>query len=1221
MNRSFRRPLRSTHIGQKLAAAAIWAGVLAGVVSAQVSGRLSGTVVDATGAVVPDAEVQLFLPGGKAAVLEGSTTKEGIFSFIGVRPGTYQVRVDAKGFVSASLPGVAIDPIQETSLPPIRLEVASVTQSVEVTATAQGVQTSNAEISSTISTTQVNKLPLLNRQVLSLAQSQAGMVNASSVSNGNDTTINGLRSTYLNVTLDGINIQDNFLRNNGGGYSPNRLLVSQVSEMTVQTSNASSSVGGGAAQINMVSPSGGNSIHGDALWYNRNNALAANDWFDNKDRVAKPFLNENIFGGNLGGPIRKDKLFYYGAYEGTRVHQQTSVDNTVLTPDARSGIFTYVDNTGLVRKANLLSLRGASIDPYVQGTILPQLPTTFNNFRVGDSSPTLLRNSAGYSFNERDNSTDNNVTAKVDYNYSTKNTFTGAFHLTKEFDDRPSLSNTFQTVPPVFNDFTVKLYSGAWRWTPTPNLTNELRGGANIAPGPFGVSGTKPAFFETNTSVTWTSPVNEFLPQGRTPNTYTIGDTAGYTHGRHSFLFGGNFQMIRIYAYNDAGTVPQYNVGMGTGQNGLTTADLPGIGSADLANANTLLASLGGFVNTSARTFNVTSQTSGYVPGATNGRNWSYNNFAGFVQDQWKVLPRLTLTLGVRYDYWSPVKEVNGLVLTPVIQGSVLNTMLSNATLNFGSGDTGRPLYNKDLNNFAPNIALAWDIFGDGKTALRAGYSINYVDDNNIATAANSTNTNNGLQFNVQGSGLSGTLSNPPAILTPAFQVPRTEAANYALSTSNTMGLIDPNLRTPYVQQWNFGIEREIKGSVLSVRYVGNHGVKELRALDYNQVNINANGFLADFDRARTNGNLARQATGVFNPAYNASIPGSQPLTVFPLLASGGLLTNSTIRTYIDQGQIGQLASTYQTNRLNGSVNFFNNPNLLGANLITNVSNSTYNALQVDLRHRYRSGVQFQANYTFSKVLSDANGDVAQRFEPYLDMNNGRWERARAPYDITHSFHLNGSYDLPLGAGHKLLSRGAVLNRIAGGWTVSSLVTWQSGAPFSILAQRGTLNRGGNRSYENTASTNLTKAELDNVVGFYMTGNGPMFINPANINTDGRGTTQEGSAVFSNQAFYNPGPGSVGSLQQRMFNNPAVFGLDASIQKITKITERQSIELRLDALNALNHPTFYTGSNFTNVGTGGGPDARFDINSTSFGVVGYTFFDRRILQLGLHYRF
>ncbi|PWT98709.1 MAG: hypothetical protein C5B51_28600 [Terriglobia bacterium] len=1206
----------------KLAAVSAGLGIVAALATAQVTGRISGSIVDSSGAAVPDAQVQLLLPAGKTAIFLTATTGEGLFRFAGIQPGKYDIKIEAKGFLPASVREVEVDPIRETSLPAIQIALATVTQSIEVVSAVQPVETANAEVSSTVTSPQIDKLPLLDRTVIDIAQTQAGVVNASPISNGTDVVVNGLRSTYLNVTLDGINIQDNYLRENSGDFTPNRLRVSQVSEMTVGTSNVSSTVGGGAAQFNMVSPSGTNQFHGEALWYNRNNALAANEWFNNQSGVDKPFLNENIFGGSFGGPIRKDKLFFYGTYEGTRVRQQTAQNGTVLTPDARNGIFTYTTSAGVVQKVNLLNLRGVQIDPFVQSNILSGLPGTVNNFRVGDSSARLLRNTAGYTFNQRNNGTQDNAGAKVDYNLSPRHAFTGAFHLVREFQDRPDTFGTyggFTQVPPVFNDEKVKLYSGSWRWSPRANLTNELRGGANVAPAIFAVSGKPPAFFELNSSVLWTTPVNEFLPQGRTPTTYTIGDTAGYTRGRHSLQFGGNFQLIRIYTYGDGGIVPGYGVGMGTGQLALTTADLPGIGSADLVNANALLAGLGGFVNTYTQTFNVTSRTSGFVNGATNARNWAYNNYAAYVQDQWKVMPRLTLSLGLRYDYFSPVDEVNGLILMPVVQGGVINTLLSNATLDFAGGGSGRPLYNKDRNNFAPNVAFAWDVSGNGKTAVRGGYSINYVDDNNIATAQNNGQTNSGLQSVVGASGLSGRLSsNRPAIPTPTFQIPTTEANNYKLNPSgNAMGLIDPNLRTPYVQQWNFSIEHDFKGTLFTVRYLGNHGVKELRALDFNQVNINANGFLADFNRARNNGNLARQATGVFNPDYNPNIAGSQPLTVFPQLVGGGLLTNGTIRTYIDQGQIGTLASTYQTNGLNGPVNFFNNPLILGANLITNFSNSTYNAFQVEVRHRYRRGLQIQANYTFSKVLSDALGDTQTRFEPLLDNQNGKLERSRAPYDISHAFHANGSYELPFGAGRKWLSRGPVVTRLAGGWTISSLVTWQSGAPFSIVSTRGTLNRGGNRSAENTASSSLTKSQLDKVVGFYMTGNGPFFINPANLNTDGRGTTQEGAAVFANQAFYNPGPGTVGNLQRRLFNNPPVFGMDASIQKVTRITERQSVELRMDAINVFNHPTFFAGDSYN----GGSPAARFNVNQTSFGRIGFTFFDRRVLQLGLRYRF
>ena len=237
---------------------------------AQVTGRLSGSVTDSSGAAIPNATVNLLLAGGAKPVLTTVTTSEGLFSFTNVRPEKYDLTIESSGFLKYSLRGVKIDPARETSLPAIKLELAAVTQSVDVTADVQTVQTQNAEVSTTITNEQVRRLPMLDRDPMALIATQAGVS-----SNVDDIVINGTRSSFSNVTLDGINIQDNFIRTGGLGFQPNLLLMDQVSEFTISTSNTNSTVGGGSSQITLTTPSGGNQFHGAAYWYNRNNALAA----------------------------------------------------------------------------------------------------------------------------------------------------------------------------------------------------------------------------------------------------------------------------------------------------------------------------------------------------------------------------------------------------------------------------------------------------------------------------------------------------------------------------------------------------------------------------------------------------------------------------------------------------------------------------------------------------------------------------------------------------------------------------------------------------------------------------------------------------------------------------------------------------------------------------------------------------------------------------------
>src|SRR5690348_3476312 len=233
---------------------------LQGPARAQLSGRVSGSVVDASGASVPGADVRLYLGGGKKPLLSTKTSNDGLYNLIGVRPADYDLEVEASGFVRTTLRGIVVDAARETPVSQIKLELASVTQAVEVSAGAQGVEINNAEISDTISTDDMRNLPVLDRDPLALMQTQPGVI-----SNGNTATvINGLRTSFSNMTLDGINIQDNYIRDNALDFTPNKLLLGQVRQMTLVTANANSAASGGATQAALATPSGTNGFHGEA---------------------------------------------------------------------------------------------------------------------------------------------------------------------------------------------------------------------------------------------------------------------------------------------------------------------------------------------------------------------------------------------------------------------------------------------------------------------------------------------------------------------------------------------------------------------------------------------------------------------------------------------------------------------------------------------------------------------------------------------------------------------------------------------------------------------------------------------------------------------------------------------------------------------------------------------------------------------------------------------
>lgn len=1186
----------------------ILAGFCFGVLAfGQSNGRLTGSIIDPSGAAVPKATVSIFLHGGKRALLATLTSNEGAFAIESVRPELYDVVVEAEGFQRYSLENVKVDPSRSTDLAPIRLTMGSTSTWVEVTATAESVQTTSTAIATTVTSEQIRRLPVGDRNPLGFIATQAGVA-----SNAFATNINGQRESFSTVTLDGVNIQDNYLRDNDLDFTPNLLLLDQVKEFTITTALSGAGASGGS-QVNFSTPSGSNAFHGSALWQNRNNKFAANDFFDNKDGLGLPRLNLNQVGGALGGPIKRDKLFFYINYEAYRLRSQASEDATILTANARNGVFSYFDRNGNLRSGNTLSLAALKPDPAIQA-LINQIPTPdkINNFRVGDSHPGQLMNTAGYSYFVRDNRDQDHWTGRLDYNLSTAHVISGSFAWNHDLTDRPDTAVSYSSAPPVVNDNSVKFAALSWRYSPRATLTNEVRGGLNYAPAVFDMSGSFPATLIGGTI--FTSPVAQttFLPQGRNTRTRNLQDNAYWIRGKHDIQFGYFYQGVRIRSYDYYGTIPTYDVGIDSAaqqQNLLGTTDLPGITASDLDNANLLLATLAGLLNDDGVVYNITSRNSGFVPGAPWVRNFTYDNHALYVEDKWKIRRNLTLTAGVRWDYYAPVNEVQSLELQPLIpNGNPHDALLnSNNSLDFYGNSVGRPYYAKPLKNWAPNAGLAWDVFGNGKTSIRAGYSMHYVDDQIVEVTDGFTYTNPGLQVFPGAFDLSGVVSKPPPIPAPPFKVPTSFADQYNLNPTVYYTLINPKLKTPYDQQFAFAIQQEFKGTIIEARFVGNHATKLLRGFDLNQSDIVSNGFLGDFLKAQNNGFLSLKANGTFNPAYNAAIPGSQQLPVFAKLTGGGQLRSATVRTLIENGEAGELAYQYTVNGLNGSLNFFPNPNALSSVYLDNFSNSHYDSLQIEARRRLQNGLSFQVNYVFSKWLSDAAGLNQLRFEPFQDIHNTGLENARTPTDLTHQFKANYSYDLPFGEGRSVhLNHG--WNRLIQGWTTSGNLAWFSGNPISVPSGFGTFLRE-DFSGTNMANSLLTKTDLSGMLKLRMTGDGPYFVPASAIGADGRGVAPQGSAPFGGQIFYNPAAGTIGQLQRRMFTGPGVFAMDAALFKETRIHENYSIELRMEALNVFNHPNFMVSS------------ANLAINSPQFGQVTSTLLQPRQMQFLIRFRF
>ncbi len=984
------------------------------------SGRLVGSVSGTDGAVIPGAAV-VVIDKKTNRQLTATTNGEGNFAFSILDFGEYSVKVTAQGFKTTTT-NIKIESGQEYSLPVV-VEVGNISENVTVTAGADVINSSNAELNSTISNRQITELPLAARNPLSLILTQAGSASNPS----QNTSINGGRTSSTNITRDGVNINDNFIRSNATDFSSSRVSVDNVEEFTL-SSQSSVDSGFGSAQVAFVTPRGGNAFHGGAWEYNRNSAVGANTFFNKAggnyvatdaqviagtkkvgdEKNPRPFRNRNQYGFKASGPILKDKLFFFVFGERLKDIVFANKLVTVLTPSARQGTFRYQVGT------NIYSTNIFCAGCFTVGASGVAVPTAINstintlflaNMPVGNSTETGDQlNTTGYRFAQQANTDRDAMTGRLDFDLNDKNNFNAVIDYNREENLRSDLGGTTVT-PLVVQPARNVTYSGGWRFSPTASLSNELRLGQLYSAPEFFRTDATPAEYYLPTLITHPGPLNGgaiFRYQGRLVKTQNIQDTMSWLKGNHAFRFGAQYQSVKITAFNDAGISPVYNLGITTTGNFgpvlqstalATAAGGPALSAAQQTSARSLLALLGGVISAGQQTFNTSSQTSGFVANYTSLRPFKYSMLAPYVLDQWKIAPTLTLNVGLRWDYQKPLELENGLLWEPVIaegRDPVEAILDPSGTYQFIGGNAGKKnaFYKQDKNNWAPSFGAAWaprNLTGFWKKVLgenfvvRGGFRRSYVNDELVTAPNNALANLPGFSSTIAATVGGSTalddrvgVAHVSSLTTPTFVSTRNYTTNNTSAFSNTGTVfgVDPNLQTPNQNDYQIGIQRQFGDWVAEARYVGGYSKNMLRTIDYNQIRLSA-AYKADFAVVRQN---------VLNGCATAAACAAGAPLFLQMGNSGGVVAGagfSALNAFgnlVLTGQIAELAWQQLVNPANGIPN----PNVspypttttgaLRAQFLANPNAGVVNLLENGGHYNYNS-MQLELRRRFSKGL------------------------------------------------------------------------------------------------------------------------------------------------------------------------------------------------------------------------------------------------------------
>ncbi len=1137
--------------------------------------RLDGTVQDQTGAVVPGAKVAV-VNAKTQAHAETTADAAGGFVFPALQPGLYNLTVEATGFRQTVVNNVELS-VAATVSQIVKLEVGQTTESVAVEASALTVQTTDSQISSSVMMRDIDTLPQLARNPLTLAIFQPGVqIDVRAGQDSSFSHVNGLRQGSNNAKLDGIDVNDSLVPRLG--LSQTATNSDSVGEFRVVTEGGKAEYGRSAgAQVEMITRSGTNQYHGNAYDFLRNTDLNANDFFNNQSGGTVPKFIQNIYGASFGGPIIHNKTFIFGNFQGQRTAQEVIRNRTIPTDSARLGIFKYRQN-GVVQSYDFAKAdpRGIGVDPAV-AKLFALYPAS-NNSDVGDGL-----NSTGFRFNNPVSSINDQFTIRGDHHLTSNHVLflRWSWFRTSSTDNLNNADATFPGQPQGTQGGHRWGFSTGSNWTISPTLINEFVIGHQSA----SVAFLRPNRLNGPTYITnlFTDIPYSGFTQGRNSPVNDITDTITKVKNNHTFKAGVNVRFTTQYGYNYAGVYPNLTSAVANGNNVPANIGPAGLSAADRSTFESLYNDVLGRIDTVTQTFY--SNLKQFQPaGAPRVRNFILHESGYFFEDDWRVNRKLTLNLGLRYEYFGVPFERDGLQGS-IDQAAAVSTAGTSTNLTIVPGGS---LYNKDKNNFAPRFGFAYDPTGEGKMAIRGNWGIFY--DRTIGAAFNLVDANtpgfsqavpvfpnqNGTDVR-----LNDKYPLPAQPTAPILTLPATR--------STSLVLANPNLRTGYVQSYALNIQRELmRSTVLQVGYVGNRGVKLYMDQDVNQPKIYGD-FLNAFKEIQAfqnNSSAAVSPNNVFVKLY-----GTPQLAISSLGA-----------TNFSRGLVGTIANTVDRNQYTRYANagipanyLRNYPQFNQVIVGTNNGRSYYDSLQVSLR-RNAGDLQWSANYTWSKSIDNISAE-GNGFTTPIDNFNLSLNKARSDFDRPHSFNATAIYAIPFGHGKRFgpdIPR--ILDTAIGGWSIGLLQIAQSGQPFSVFSQRLTTAVSGVPA----AGTYAVFGGTDRNIGSVdRRGNGVFFFTPDQV-----------------AQFTYPGAGELGNSGRNVFRNTGFYETDMSLVKKFSITERQSVSFRAEAYNLFNHPNF------------GFATANLNINNTAtFGKFSQTLGTQsggssfRTIQMALRYDF